>query len=232
MFDILDMDGPSQNQTNQSNLSSDLGFLYNNPTSQSSNTFQSNTAFENGQNAFGLPKPPQKPPTTQPEKFDFPSSGQQNVGIDLFASLAAVSSAPQPQNYNQTFGGVGSGTQSSTSNLGKFRIFCKSLKIKFRFTILSNVSPSSIFLWSIPASIYWWLWWGTEHIRFLDSATPIHSRTVPRNFKFRWKFSYKPSNNRYFRIYAKQSKLQRRYSIYHGNSGLKFFIPKQCYFCS
>lgn len=58
--------------------------------------------------AFSLPKPPQKA-----SPMDFPSVGQQNVGIDAFASMAAMSQAPPPQ--SQSFGTYQQ--TSTTSNL-------------------------------------------------------------------------------------------------------------------
>lgn len=78
--------------------------------------------FDEKPSPFGLPPPPQRQASSnsQSSGFEFPSSGQQNVGIDIFAQLAAVSSLPNQilmRNQNAQ------SQNTSTNNLG-MAIFC------------------------------------------------------------------------------------------------------------
>lgn len=114
IFGVFDEPAKSNKTGNNSStmFGQDLSSLYNNsPPAQNNDIFSQNQQMFESQPAFGLAKPPQKPPTTQSSGFDFPASGQ-NVGIDIFANLAASSQAPTYQSL-----GAGQQQPSSTNNL-------------------------------------------------------------------------------------------------------------------
>lgn len=114
IFGVFDEPAKSNKSGNNSStmFGQDLSSLYNNPLpAQNNDIFSQNQQMFESQPAFGLAKPPQKPPTTQSSGFDFPASGQ-NVGIDIFANLAASSQAPTYQSL-----GAGQQQPSSTNNL-------------------------------------------------------------------------------------------------------------------
>jgi hypothetical protein len=111
------LDEPVQSNQGNNNstslLGQDLSSLYNNPQpTQSNDMFSMNQQTVTSQPAFGLPKPPQRPPMKQGAGFEFPTPGQ-TVGIDVFANLAA----PNQVNNYQPSGANQQQQPSSTNNL-------------------------------------------------------------------------------------------------------------------
>lgn len=92
IFGILDDD---LNQNNQkSDTSNIFGGNFDSSGNQPSQIFGGNNAATNT-GGFALQKPPQNPIVNSNSALNFVGSGQQNIGIDAFASMAA----PQTQSF-------------------------------------------------------------------------------------------------------------------------------------